>query len=103
VRAEQRLPEQIEVAAFYTVSEALTNAAKPSHAALVHVRAAVFDGSVHVTVSDNGVRGADPSSGSGLLGLSDRVDALGGTIVVTSPLGERNSLALGLPSTERVR
>jgi signal transduction histidine kinase len=97
VRAEQRLPEQIEVAAFYTVSEALTNAAKHSHAALVRVRAEVVDGSLHVTVSDNGVGGADARSGSGLLGLSDRVEALGGTIVVTSPPGEGTSLALRLP------
>jgi signal transduction histidine kinase len=97
VRADERLPEQIEVAAFYTVSEALTNAAKHSRAALVHVRAEVFDGSLHVTVSDNGIGGADPSTGSGLLGLSDRADALGGTIAVTSPPGEGTSLALRLP------
>jgi signal transduction histidine kinase len=97
VRTEQRLPEQIEVAAFYTVSEALTNAAKHSRAAVVHVRAEVIDGSLHVTVSDNGVGGADPSTGSGLVGLSDRVEALGGTIVLTSPPGEGTSLALRLP------
>jgi signal transduction histidine kinase len=97
VRAEERLPEQIEVAAFYTVSEALTNAAKHSRAAFVHVRAEVFDGSLHVTVSDNGIGGADPGAGSGLFGLSDRADALGGTIVVTSPPGEGTTLALRLP------
>jgi signal transduction histidine kinase len=97
VRAEQRLPEQIEVAAYYAVSEALTNAAKHAHAALVHVDAEVSDGSLHVTVSDDGIGGADLSTGSGLVGLHDRVDALGGTIVVTSPPGQGTCLALRLP------
>jgi signal transduction histidine kinase len=97
VRAEQRLPEHIEVAAYYAVSEALTNAAKHAHASLVHVCVEVSDGGLYVTVSDNGIGGADPSTGSGLVGLHDRVDALGGTIVVTSPPGEGTSLALQLP------
>jgi signal transduction histidine kinase len=97
VQVEQRLREQIEVAGFYTVSEALTNAAKHSHASLVQVRAEVSAGSLHVTVSDNGVGGADPSMGSGLIGLNDRVDALGGTIVVASPPGEGTTLELRLP------
>jgi signal transduction histidine kinase len=97
VQVEQRLREQIEVAGFYTVSEALTNAAKHSHASLVQVRADVSAGSLHVTVSDNGVGGADPSMGSGLIGLNDRVDALGGTIVVASPPGEGTTLELRLP------
>jgi signal transduction histidine kinase len=103
VRAEEWLPEQIEVAAFYTVSEALTNAAKHSRATIVHVRAEVFDGSLRVTVSDNGIGGADPGTGSGLLGLSDRADALGGTIVVTSPPGEGTTLALRLPIDRAIR
>jgi signal transduction histidine kinase len=97
VRVERRLPAQAEIAAYYVVSEALTNAAKHSHASLVQVRAEVSAGSLHVTVSDNGVGGADPSMGSGLIGLNDRVDALGGTIVVASPPGEGTTLELTLP------
>jgi signal transduction histidine kinase len=97
VSLEGRLPEQVEVAAYYVVSEALTNAAKHARASLVRVGVDLGDGVLHVLVSDDGVGGADPSGGSGLLGLKDRAEALGGTVSVVSPPGEGTSLAATLP------
>ena len=100
VPVQQRLPESIEIAAYYAVSEALTNAAKHAHASQVRVRATVLGGTLHVTVGDDGVGGADVTRGSGLVGLADRVEALGGTIAVTSPPGGGTSICIQLP-TER--
>ena len=85
VRVEGRLPESVEVAAYYVVSEMLTNAAKHAHASSVQVDVAGADGVLRVSVRDDGVGGADPARGSGLVGLRDRVEALGGTIAVDSP------------------
>lgn len=72
-----RLPEPAEVAAYYIVSESLTNAAKHAHASRVHIDVAVRDGWLHLSVADDGAGGADPARGSGLVGLTDRVDAMG--------------------------
>jgi signal transduction histidine kinase len=80
-----RLPEPVEVAAYYVVSEALTNAAKHARASLAHVQAQTRDGHLHLSVRDDGVGGAAPGRGSGLVGLTDRVEALGGTVAVHSP------------------
>ena len=85
VRVEGRLPESVEVAAYYVVAEMLTNAAKHAHASSVQVDVAGADGVLRVSVRDDGVGGADPARGSGLVGLRDRVEALGGTIAVDSP------------------
>jgi signal transduction histidine kinase len=82
VGVEGRLPEQVEIATSFTVAEALTNAAKHAQAAAVTVTVAAVDGVLQVRVSDNGRGGADPGSGSGLLGLKDRVNALGGRLSV---------------------
>jgi signal transduction histidine kinase len=98
VRVPGRPPERIEVAAYYIVAEALTNIAKHAQASAAVVDVAATDGVVRVSVSDDGVGGADPSCGSGLLGLRDRVDALGGTLMLSSlPTG--TSLAVQLPMT----
>ena len=98
MRVPGRPPERIEVAAYYIVAEALTNIAKHAQASAAVVDVAATDGVVGVSVSDDGVGGADPSCGSGLLGLRDRVDALGGTLMLSSlPTG--TSLAVQLPMT----
>jgi signal transduction histidine kinase len=97
VRAGMRLPEPVEVAAYYIASEALTNAAKHAHASAVHVAVEAHDGVLGLSIRDNGCGGADPARGSGLIGLTDRVDALGGTMEVASPLGEGTTLLITLP------
>jgi signal transduction histidine kinase len=97
VDAEQRLPERIEVAAYYVVSEALTNAAKHASAAAVHVDVAMNGDELRLAIRDDGVGGADPARGSGLIGLKDRVEAMGGTIVVESVRGEGTSLFVKFP------
>jgi PAS domain S-box-containing protein len=84
---DARLPETIEVAAYYVVSEALTNAAKHAQASSVTIDVVREDGAAIVEVADDGVGGVDPGTGSGLLGLSDRVEALSGRLEVESPPG----------------
>ena len=98
VGLERRLAERIEVAAYYVVSEALTNAAKHAGASPVRVDVGTADGDLRLRISDDGVGGADPARGSGLVGLKDRVEAVGGTIVVRSPVGEGTSLDIELPA-----
>ena len=85
---EDRLPERVEVTAYYIVSEALTNAAKHAKATVVHVDVDATHSAVRLAVRDDGVGGADAARGSGLLGLYDRVEAAGGTITIHSPVGE---------------
>jgi signal transduction histidine kinase len=97
VRAEARLSHPIEVATYYVVSETLTNATKHAHASVVHVDVEAVDGVLRVSVRDDGAGGADASQGSGLVGLKDRVEALGGSIVVQSPLGSGTTLDVELP------
>jgi PAS domain S-box-containing protein len=92
----ERLAERVEIGAYYVVSEALTNAAKHARASIVDVHARAFDGVLELKIDDDGVGGADPSRGSGLTGLADRVEALGGTISITSPPGEGTSLHVEL-------
>lgn len=97
VRVTGRLPRQAEVAAYYVVSEGLTNAARHAHASLVEVDLGVADGSLRLLVSDDGDGGADPRRGSGLIGLRDRVEALGGRLEIVSVAGAGTSLAATLP------
>jgi signal transduction histidine kinase len=97
VHAPRRLPAYVEVAAYYVVSEALTNAAKHANASVAHVDVEASDGVLQLSIRDDGDGGADPARGSGLIGLTDRVEALGGTIEVVSPLGEGTSLLVTLP------
>jgi signal transduction histidine kinase len=97
LRAGRRLPEHVEVAAYYVVSEALTNAVKHAHASGVHVELDAHDAIVRLAVRDDGIGGADPANGSGLVGLGDRVEALGGTLQVTSPAGGGTTLLIQIP------
>jgi PAS domain S-box-containing protein len=94
---DHRLPEPIEVAAYYVVSEALTNATKHANASHVEVSAAVRDGSLLLSIRDDGVGRADPAGGSGLIGLRDRVEALGGSIEIDSPPDLGTELIVRLP------
>jgi signal transduction histidine kinase len=84
ISVEKRLPESVEVAAYYVVAEALTNVAKHAQASLVTVIAQADDKCLHISVADDGVGGASPGGGSGLIGLKDRVEALGGHLQLTS-------------------
>jgi signal transduction histidine kinase len=93
----RRVPERIAVASYYLVSEALTNAAKHSQATVVHVRAEVRDRAVVLGVCDDGLGGADPAKGTGLVGLVDRVEVLGGVIAVSSARGQGTTIRATLP------
>ncbi|MDX6244964.1 MAG: hypothetical protein QOE76_2687 [Frankiales bacterium] len=97
VRAAARLPERVEVAAYYIVSETLTNAAKHANASVVHVDVEAVDGILRLRVGDDGAGGADPTRGSGLVGLKDRVEAIGGVIAFSSPPGAGTSMVVELP------
>jgi signal transduction histidine kinase len=103
VAIERRLPEQIEIAAYYAVSEALTNVAKHAEASIVEVQADTVerDGTdlLWVEVRDDGRGGAAVAQGTGLLGLKDRAEALGGRILLHSPPGSGTTLRLELPLT----
>jgi signal transduction histidine kinase len=97
VRVHGRLPERAEVAAYYVVSEALANAAKHARASVVRVDADMTGQTLRLLVADDGAGGADPSRGSGLIGLSDRVAAVSGRIEITSPPGGGTSLLVTIP------
>jgi signal transduction histidine kinase len=99
VRTTERLPEAIEVGAYYVVSEALTNAAKHAHARSVAVSVEAVDGHLQVSVRDDGIGGADFTGGSGLVGLKDRVDALGGRIAIDSTPDKGTAVRVNLPLT----
>jgi signal transduction histidine kinase len=100
IRAERRLPEAVGVAAYYVVSEALTNAARHARASVVHVELKAEDSTVELAIRDDGVGGARPDRGSGLIGLRDRVEALGGTIEIQSSPGRGTSLLARIPIDE---
>jgi signal transduction histidine kinase len=97
VGTESRLPEPVEVAAYFVASEALANATKHAQASRIEVSLARFDGSLLLSIRDDGVGGADAARGSGLVGLTDRVEALGGTIDIESAPGGGTSLVVTLP------
>jgi PAS domain S-box-containing protein len=94
---DRRLPDSVEVGAYYVVSEALTNAAKHARASHVAVSGQSNDGILYLSVNDDGIGGADFGKGSGLLGLRDRVEALGGRIRIVSPAGGGTSLDVTIP------
>jgi signal transduction histidine kinase len=97
VRVEGRLPEQTGIAAYYVVAEALTNAAKHAHATAAEAEVAAGEGVLRVSVRDDGRGGADFGHGSGLAGLRDRVEALGGHLWLHSPPGAGTTLQVQLP------
>jgi len=94
---DRRLPDSVEVGAYYVVSEALTNAAKHSRASEVAVCGQTKDHTLLLSIRDDGIGGADVGNGSGLLGLRDRVEALGGRMRINSPAGSGTSLDVTIP------
>jgi signal transduction histidine kinase len=99
VNLDERLPAPVEAAAYYIASEALTNVAKHAHANLVQLMAADDNGVLILEIRDDGVGGVDAGRGSGILGLTDRAEALGGTISIASPPHGGTTLSVRLPST----
>jgi signal transduction histidine kinase len=97
ITADVRLEEPIEVAAYFVASEALANAAKHSDASRIDVSLAQRDGSLVLSVRDDGVGGVDPACGTGIVGLTDRVEALGGSIRVDSRPGKGTKITAELP------
>jgi signal transduction histidine kinase len=99
VNLDERLPAPIEAAAYYIASEALTNVAKHAHANVVQLIAAHDTGILTLEIRDDGIGGVDAGRGSGILGLTDRVEALGGTISIASPPRSGTTLSIRLPTT----
>jgi PAS domain S-box-containing protein len=97
MQTDARWPENVEVTAYYVASEALTNATKYAHASELRVTVALEDRWLVLTIRDDGVGGADPSQGSGLIGLTDRVAALGGALEVHSESGAGTVLTAQIP------
>jgi signal transduction histidine kinase len=100
VRFEHRLPDPVEVAAYYTVSEALTNASKHANPTRVWVSLRIEEDVLLLSIRDDGVGGADASLGSGLTGLRDRIEALGGTLQVESPKGRGTHIEAAIPMSQ---
>jgi signal transduction histidine kinase len=99
VRLDERLPAPVEAAAYYIASEALTNVAKHAHANVVALIALHGNGVLTLEVRDDGIGGVDAGRGSGILGLTDRAEALGGRISIVSPKRRGTTLTVRLPST----
>ncbi len=97
INIDKRPAEPIETAVYYVVSEALTNAAKHSQASKISVAAATADEVLRATIEDDGSGGAEASAGSGLVGLLDRVEALGGRFALDSPVNEGTRISIELP------
>ena len=97
VAVPRRLPDYVEVAGYYLVAEALTNVAKHAHASLVQLAVKTEDDKLYLSIRDDGIGGADARKGSGLIGLVDRVEALGGQIAIASRLGDGTSLVVNIP------
>jgi signal transduction histidine kinase len=97
VQTTARFPEPIEIAAYYAVSEALTNTAKHAHATVADVQVTTLDDVLRVSVRDDGRGGADVTRGSGLIGLRDRIETLGGRLSLDSPPGAGTTVRLTLP------
>ena len=95
--ANRRMPERVEVAAYYVVSEALTNTAKHARASVVNIDVTAGDALLELSIRDDGIGGADASLGSGLIGLRDRVESLGGTIEIAGRPGDGTSILAKIP------
>jgi PAS domain S-box-containing protein len=96
-RVQGRLPEGAEVAAYHVVAETLANAAKYSKASAIQVKAQVRGDVLLLSVRDDGLGGAEPAKGTGLIGLKDRVEAIGGTLTVNSPPGAGTMVSAAIP------
>jgi PAS domain S-box-containing protein len=94
---DEELPRPVEAAAYYVIAEALANVAKYAGASGATVRVSREDGQARVEVGDDGIGGADPVAGSGLRGLTDRVEALGGTLWIESPAGGGTRVTAEIP------
>jgi signal transduction histidine kinase len=92
VRVGRRLGERLEVTIYFVVSEALTNAAKHAGASTVRIELVLHESSLRLRIQDDGVGGADPERGSGLIGLVDRIETVGGKLEVVSPPGRGTTL-----------
>ena len=101
VALDLRLPggvaDSVEVAAYYIIAESVTNTTKHAEASRIDVTVELRDGRLCVCVRDDGIGGADPACGSGLVGLKDRIEAMGGTMTLDSPTGEGTTLIAELP------
>jgi len=102
LNSEARYPTTVEVAAYYVVSEALTNTTKHAEASRVEVVVEEQDSTLRVCTRDDGIGGANPRLGSGLTGLRDRIEALGGSIEVISPTGHGTTIEVSLPIDRQV-
>jgi signal transduction histidine kinase len=98
VELEGRLPEPVEVAAYFVVSEALANSVKHARASAAAVTVELVGSTLRLVAGDDGIGGADPARGSGLVGLIDRVEALGGTIEIGSVPGQGTTIRVELPA-----
>jgi signal transduction histidine kinase len=97
INAYRRIPERVELAAYHVVAEALANTAKHAHASVAHVDVTVKETVIRLSVRDDGTGGATQARGSGLLGLTDRAEALGGRIEIDSPPGGGTSILVETP------
>jgi signal transduction histidine kinase len=97
IQVDRRLPEPVEIAVYYTIAEALTNGAKHAGATAMDIGVTIGDGVLHVRVRDNGRGGANFDDGTGLVGLKDRAEALGGRLRLDSPPGAGTTLEITLP------
>ena len=97
---DRRLPDLAEVEAYYVVSEALANAAKHARATVVHVNAEAEDAVFRLSIQDDGIGGASPGEESGLIGLQDRIEVLGGHMEILSPVGHGTALLVKIPIDE---
>ncbi|MET7422122.1 DUF4118 domain-containing protein [Dactylosporangium sp. NPDC005555] len=94
---DRQLPEPVEVTAYYVVSEVLTNAIKHAWASMVRVDVEAGDATLEILAQDDGIGGADPGNGSGLIGLQDRVETIGGHMELESPVGHGTTLLVRIP------
>jgi signal transduction histidine kinase len=97
VSTSERFAKSVEVTGYYVVSELLTNAAKHANASVVRVAIEASNAMLQLAVCDDGVGGADPARGSGLIGLRDRVEAIRGAIAIESPVGAGTTVLVTLP------
>jgi signal transduction histidine kinase len=97
VRLPGGVADSVEVTAYYVIAETVTNTTKHAKASQIDVTVELSDGGLRVCVRDDGIGGADPARGSGLVGLKDRVEAMGGTMTLDSPSGGGTTLIAELP------